>query len=265
MKNKKPRQKPINNWMNTYADMVTLLFCFFVLLFAMSSIDEERFAAMAEALAGRNVLMRGAMGTVFTDASGVMPEHSPPVPMRMPPEAPIVDDIDEIIEVVADRRGHMDSLAETFRTYMAQHELLDQVGIRVDELGEYMVITFESGLLFTVGEAYLTPSALDMIDYVAGQLAAFPGHRIAVHGHTDNQPISTARFPSNWQLSFARAFAVVERMIYAHDFDPWLLEPVGLGEYRPVDTNETVEGRANNRRVELYVFAQQHGLTILTD
>ena len=263
MKNKKDRTPPKNNCMNTYADMVTLLFCFFVLLFAMSELDAERFTAMAEALAGRNVLMRGAFGQIVTDGAGIMPAYSPPIPRARPTDPE--DIVDEIAGAVADRIAQMEGMAETFRTYMAQYDLAEQVGIRVDELGEYMMITFPSGMLFDSGQAMLTPSAVDMIDYVAARLANYPGHRIAAHGHTDDVPISTVQFPSNWHLSFARAFAVVERLIYWHGFDPWMLEAVGMGEFRPVDTNATEEGRANNRRVEIIVFAQQQSLTVITD
>ena len=266
MRKKRQEDKVESSWMATYTDMVTLLFCFFVLMFAMSNVDEDRFDAMAEALAGRNFLMRGSLGQIFTDGAGVMPSYSPPIPLRMDPDDPIIDeDIDEIVEAIQGRIGELEGMADAFRTYMAQYEALEQIGIRVDELGEYMAITFPSGMLFDSGQALLRPEAVEMIDYVATRLLEFPGHRIAVHGHTDNVPINTIQFPSNFHLSAARAIAVIERFQYYHGFDPWMLEAVGLGEFRPVDTNDTVEGRANNRRVEIKVFSQQQSLTVITD
>ena len=267
-KKKAPKQKPGSPaWMTTWADLVSLLMCFFVLLFSLSNVDEARFTAFAQAMQG-NTFFLGALGAIFSDNSGMMPDQSPPVPLRQNPEAPVVEepeDPDEIIGEIAGRIGQMEGMAEAFRTYMAPNEMAAELGIRVDRLGEYMAIDFPSGMLFASGSDVLLPEAVTMIDYVATWLARFPGHRIAVHGHTDNIPINTNMFRSNFHLSAGRAIAVVERLIYFHGFDPELLEPVGLGEFRPIDTNATVEGRANNRRVEIYVFAQQQSLTVITD
>ena len=253
------------SWLNSYADMVTLLLCFFVLMFAMSSVDEDRFTALAEAFAGRTLFMSGALGTVFTDDAGMFPDHAPPIPIAAVPDYIDYDIADDILDVVTGRIGELEGMADAFLTYMAQYEALELIGIRVDELGEYMAITFPSGMLFDSGQAILRPEAVQMIDYVAVRLADFPGHRIAVHGHTDDVPINTLPFPSNFHLSAARSIAVIERLQSYHDFDPWMLEAVGLGEFRPIDTNTTAEGRANNRRVEILVFAQQQGLTVITD
>lgn len=275
------RQKPGSPmWMTTWADMVSLLMCFFVLLFSLSSIDEARFQEFSEALASqRMAFMSGSLGSFFTDSSGVMPDQSPPVPLRQNPEAPQVD---EVVDTIAARMGQMDELAETFRTYMAPsvhageqgdenqpHDniisQLENIGIAVDELGEYMRITFPSGMLFASGQATLQADALETIDYVAMRLQEHPGHRIAVQGHTDNVPINTLQFPSNFHLSAHRAIAVVERLIYVHGFDPWYLSAEGMGEFRPVATNDTMEGRAQNRRVEILVFAQQQDIAVEMD
>ncbi|MCL2398213.1 MAG: flagellar motor protein MotB [Defluviitaleaceae bacterium] len=283
---KQARQRPGSPaWMTTWADLVSLLMCFFVLLFSLSSVDEARFQEFAEAMSASNRLafMSGALGNIFTDSSGMMPENSPPIPPRQNPEAPIVD-ADDVIDVVSSRRGQMEELAETFRTYMAptvhtgemgesgqesaniaQLSQLENIGITVDALGEYMRITFPSGMLFASGQAVLQSEALDTIDYVAMRLLEHPGHRIAVQGHTDNVPISTLQFPSNFHLSAARSIAVVQRLISVHGFDPWYLSAEGMGEYRPIATNDTIEGQAQNRRVEILVFAQQQDITVVTD
>lgn len=268
MKNKKKKEAPKNNWMNTYADMVTLLFCFFVLLFAFSELDVVKFTAFAEAMAGRNVFVSGALGTIFNDSAGMMDAQSPPIPPRMDPEAPITEEEDTIQELISARIGEMEALAETFRTYMAPYdeEILADIGISVSELGEYVRVTFGSGMLFDSGQASLRPEAIEVIDTVASVInSQHPGHRIAVHGHTDNAPISTIQFPSNWQLSAARAISVMTHLMYQHGMNPALLEAVGMGEYRPIATNETAEGRAANRRVEILIFAQQQSITVITE
>ena len=268
------KQKPQENrpgspaWMTTWADLVCLLMCFFVLLFSLSNVDEARFQEFAQAMAGRRIFLQGALGTIFNESAGLMPENSPPTPPRQNPlDPPADDEYDPITEAVRDRQAQMAELAETFRTYMAPYDedVMAEIGITVNELGEYVRFTFPSGMLFNSGQAFLTPDAVEMIDYVAGFLARYPGHRIAVHGHTDNIPINTLQFPSNWQLSASRAIAVVDRLVSYHGFDPWMLDAVGMGEYRPIDSNDTAEGRANNRRVEVLVFAQQQNLTVLEE
>ena len=259
-KQKKGRPGPIpGGWMTTYADMVTLLMCFFVLMYAMLDVDEERFAEIAAQLAGRNIFFQGALGQIFTDGAGVMPDEAPPVIPRQDPDAP---EVDEVVDAVAARLQAMEGMAETFRTYMAPHVMADRIEISVSRLGEYITLTFESGMMFDSGQDILRPEAIDVIDYVAVHLRNFPGHRIAIEGHTDDVPINNLRFPSNFHLSAARAIAVMTRLMDYHDFDPIWLTAVGLGEYRPVDTNYTPEGRANNRRVEIKIYAQQVDLSL---
>lgn len=283
---KKPvRQKPGSPaWMATWADMVSLLMCFFVLLFSLSNIDEARFREFAEAMAGRRILLGGALGTVFNESSGLLPDQSPPIPPRMPPDAPLTED--DIVDRVTARRGEMTEIAEAFRTYMAPYydvvmpdtdtgadtddgpeiiSITDGISYYVDELGEFVRFTFDGGMLFDSGQAFLRPEAVEMIDYVAGFLARYPDNRIAIQGHTDSQPINTHQFPSNMHLSAARSISVFRRLVDYHGFDPWMLSTEGFGEYRPVDTNDTPAGRANNRRVEILIFAQQGELTVLDE
>jgi len=274
---KKQKKGPAGSpaWMTTWADLVSLLMCFFVLLFSLSSIDEARFQEFAQAMAGRRIFFQGALGTLFSDNAGMMPLHSPPSPPRQaerPPETDALEDYDAagagaVLDAILERQGQMAELVETFRTYMAPYdeEVMAEIGITVSELGEYVRFTFPSGMLFNPGRAELLPEAIDMIDTVAELLALYPDNRIAVHGHTDNVPIRTVAFPSNWELSSSRAISVVRRFIDVHGFDPERLDAIGRSEYQPVDTNYTVEGRANNRRVEILVYAQQQRLQVIDE
>ena len=123
-----------------------------------------------------------------------------------------------------------------------------------DEVEAYAHFTIQGA--FDAGRGNLTQYGTERVDYLADIFAQFPNHRIVIHGHTDNIPmISNAQFPSNLHLSVARAVSVAEHLISHHGFAPELIEPVGIGEHRPIDTNSTVEGRANNRRVEIFVFS----------
>ncbi|MCL1986594.1 MAG: flagellar motor protein MotB [Firmicutes bacterium] len=289
-KQKKPKKVDAGSpaWMATFSDMSCLLMCFFVLLFAMSQVDESRFREFAEAMAGRNIFLSGALGTIFNQGSGFMPAIAPPMP---PAEA--TDDVTEaadviqqqlaaieaaaaltqndvnVLDTVGDRQQQMQAMADAFQTYMAPYDIAEEIGIRVDALGEYMAITFPAAMLFNTGQAFLLPEAIELIDYVAIALREHhvQGHRISVQGHTDDVPINTAQFPSNFHLSAARSISVIQRLIYEHGFSPanGLLTIDGRGEFSPVDTNATAEGRANNRRVEILVYARQQDLQVLLD
>ena len=261
-------------WMTTWADLVSLLMCFFVLLFALSSIDEARFMEFAEAMRGRTILMGGALGTLFSQSAGMLPAESPPVPLVQPPDAPEVeeDEFNPLARAIEGRRGEMEEIADTFRLHMTGYydtqemqDLMNEVGIELSELGEYVRITFDSGMLFDSGMSVLRPEAIAVIDDVAALLVLYPENRVVVQGHTDSNPINTHRYPSNFHLSAFRAIAVMQRLISYHGIDPQMLTAEGLGEHWPVDTNETVEGRAANRRVEILVLARQLDLTGIAD
>ena len=124
----------------------------------------------------------------------------------------------------------------------------------VDELGENLRFTFPTSTLFDLGQASLLPDSIEIIDYMVGSLSQYPGHRIVIHSHSDSSLINTLQFPSSYHLTASRAISIANHLIYGHGFDPSLIYPVGLGGYRPVDTNDTSEGRANNRRVEILVL-----------
>jgi chemotaxis protein MotB len=275
-KKRKPPAKRAGSpaWMTTWADLVSLLMCFFVLLFALSSIDEARFMEFAEAMRGRTILLGGALGTIFNQSSGMLPAESPPIPLRQNPEAPIIseDDFDPDINPLAaalqGRRGELEGMESTFRLHMEDDAFVDiatEIGIEVSALGEYLRLTFDSGMLFDSGSSVLRPAAVAVIDDIASILALYPDNRIAIHGHTDSLPINTIRYPSNFHLSAARSISVLTRLIDYHGFNPQMLTAVGLGEHSPYDTNETAEGRQANRRVEILVYASQIDLSVIAD
>ena len=134
--------------------------------------------------------------------------------------------------------------------------------IAVNEFEEYIHITFPNAVMFESGQSYLTSDSRELIDSLAKILVQYPNHRIVIHGHSTNIPrfgdlFSLTRpyqYSSNIHLSVARAASVAVHLIYHHGFDPILIESVGMGEFRPIDTNSTPEGRANNRRVDVFVF-----------
>jgi chemotaxis protein MotB len=270
--NKKPRpqKKGQPDWLATYSDMITLLMCFFVLLFAMSNVDQEKFQQLADSFANRNSIFSGARGDIIGDlGAGLLP-----VEVVMHPEASTVDEPDaentasggmdayeaaaaaRALEEARQREETLGTIASSFKTYFAQNEYYDeQIAVEVNESGNYVSIIFKDGILFDSGRAELKPGAIQAIDIAADILINYANHFIRVEGHTDNVPQTRPPYPSNRHLSAARAVVVVEYLINQRGFDPQGLSAEGMGEYHPIGDNNTDSGRAENRRVEIKVYA----------
>jgi chemotaxis protein MotB len=266
--NKKPRpqKKGQPDWMASYSDMMSLLFCLFVLLYAMSNVDQAKFEDFARALSGGRVsIISGGDGVLNDGQNGILDN-----PSAIPNET---DDKtgqggeeggekdggdDPLGEEISKRKQEMTAIAESFKTYMAQHDPSagEGVSVSVDQYGEYVRITLPGSLLFDSGRAAVKPAAMSALDAIAAEMLKFVGHEIYVEGHTDNVPQNSVQYPSNYYLSAARAIAVME-YLERQGLDPKMLSALGRGEYWPVDTNDTAEGRANNRRVEILIYAKQ--------
>jgi chemotaxis protein MotB len=142
-------------------------------------------------------------------------------------------------------------LTERMKKFVKDKNLKKFVEVNMDE--ERIKIVMQNPILFDVGKAELKPSALRVLDEVA-TLIKYTTHDVVVEGHTDNVPISTPQYPSNWELSAARAFSVINYFIKEKNIAPTRLSACGYGEYRPVAPNDTPENRALNRRIEISIL-----------
>ena len=264
---KKPSEgkKGLPEYMGTYGDMITLMLCFFVMLFAMSSIDVEKFRAMAESFSGKPVVIQGSMGNIISDDSiGFLPEFNALESVEMENE----DDKKAAAEA-REKYEKLESMATFFKTYLASDTATSEFDIEV--AGEYVKIIFPDGVLFDSGRADLKSGAIAAIDIVAEAiLSEYSSNMVRVEGHTDSIPINTVQFPSNRHLSSSRASTVVEYLVNLKGFNPMLVRSEGMSEYHPADTNSTPEGRAKNRRVEIKVYAEgseaaAEGFTLIMD
>ncbi len=236
-------------WMSTYGDMVTLLLCFFVLLFAMSTIDVAKFQALVASAQGTPTIIEGGARDSIADllGSGIM-------------EMPRIDtSINQSREKAKQAQEELKQMASQFKTYFAQNQQASQIEVKVAD--ESIIISFPDGILFDLGKAQLRPEALAVLDIVAGEIGNYPDNDVVIEGHTDNLPINTVQFPSNWDLSSARAISVGKYFINQKGIDPARISAVGRGEYQPLDTNTTPEGRARNRRVEIKVKSRYYSNT----
>lgn len=218
-------------WMTTYGDMTTLILCFFVLLFSFSRVDVARFQDVI-------ISVQGALG-VLEGGSALSPEA---LPGGAGDEA--------TLRWQAEQR-RLEELLGKVNQYVGKNNLTGKVQVSLDERG--LVIHFMDTALFDLGQADLKPEARAILDNVARLLAAV-SNPVRVEGHTDNLPIHTYRFPSNWELSTARATTVVRYLVESHGFAPDHLSAAGYGEWRPLLPNDTEEHRAQNRRVDIVVL-----------
>lgn len=215
-------------WLVSYADFITLLFGFFVVMYSVSQVNESKYRTLAETLSETFV--------------GPMKLAGVPAPERTDqPRGASPGTVANLIDTQLLARNMSESLAGLVR--------LDHVNVTATEA--WMQIDINANLLFDSASAEPGDDAKAIFRDIAAELAPY-ANEIEVAGHTDDIPINTARFQSNWELSSARAAAVV-KLLAAHGVDPTRMSAVGYGEFRPVDDNSSATGRAANRRVVLMV------------
>ncbi len=222
-------------WLVSYADFITLLFAFFVVMYSISSLNEGKYKILSQSLTGvfsqpdRTIkpIPVGEERPRTSEAELVLPDEGSP-------QAP-VDSLESIASSVREAFG----------------DLIQSKQLKVSGNELWIEIELSSSLLFSSGEALPNNAAFEIIEKVAKILAPYE-NPIHVEGFTDNQPIQTAQFPTNWELSAARAASIV-RMLAMDGVNPGRMAAVGYGEFQPVADNATAEGRGRNRRVVLVV------------
>ncbi len=225
-------------WLTTFNDLVTLLMVFFVLLFTMSSIDARQMQEFQYALqSGLGILEAGQMVDISVKTTQPVEDMSH---NKTQPEGVKGSPDERLTGLLSDKL--IKSLEADFEIQVTQ----TQQGIR---------LSFEDQILFNFGKADINPAGFTMLDQIAKALKKVP-KPVRVEGHTDNIPIQTARFPSNWELSVARAVKVVKYFAEVGNIDPHRLSAVGYGESRPVVANDTASNRAKNRRVEILLITE---------
>ena len=213
-------------WMVTYGDMMTLLLTFFVLLLSFSSIQESKFER--------------AMGSLKR-ALGVM-KYSSGLQQKMHFFRNTVSSNTD--DVFLDQVMGMKETLE-------KSGLQQEVKVTMTERGVHIIIADQ--ILFDLGKDRLKTDIIPVLDIVTDLMKEAPESEIVIEGHTDNWPINSARFPTNWELSAARALAVVKYFAFRKGIEPARFAATGYGEYRPLKPNDTAEHRAMNRRVEIFI------------
>ena len=291
MAKKKPEEvkKGLDEWMGTFSDMMTLLMCFFVMLFAMSNVDEAKFDEVSQSFQQNFSIFKGgakAIGDGVLVSNGVSQLNM--LDEYINSTGKVADSDTQNTEFKENAQGEMDSkmqelaeelgaskeeikelqesiqnleneklklseeLAERIEESLAENFLSDQVDVTFD--ANCVVLTFNGAFLFDSGKADLKTEALPMLNKIGKILSKYADDNIEIEGHTDSVPLNGGRYENNDVLSSYRALAVFDYLKDNASIDPSIMKHSGRGEYEPIADNSTPEDRAKNRRVEIKIY-----------
>ncbi len=262
-------------WMATFSDLMNLLLCFFVLLFSMSTVDEEKYnqlvASMSSAFSilnggataiGEGILISNGMSQLneldkYINSTGNTAENTEDSEQfnETDPSGEVTEE--ERFEQMLDEIGNHnlkvnEELAELIEESVKESGMTEQ--IEVNFTSQYVMLSLQGALLFDSGKAEIKTEAEHVLDRVGLILERYAGGVIEIEGHTDSVPMHSAKYENNNELSSARALSVFDYLIETTALDPADIKHAGRGEYVPIADNSTEEGRAKNRRVEIRIY-----------
>jgi chemotaxis protein MotB len=263
----------LERWLVSYADFITLLFAFFVVMYAVSSVNEGKYRVLSETL---NAVFKATptaeepiqIGERLRDLAS--DPNAPLAPKRFPGAGESDEPSVTPGELNGASSGREDAGGDgeggqqrydgtmtriTDEILISMQEYVENDLVTINQAGDRIEIEMKEQMLFPSGQARLTRNALIPLRALSQTLKRIPSH-LQIEGHTDNVPISTAAFPSNWELSAARAASVVH-FLARQGVEPRRMAAVGLGEHRPIAENSNAKGRAANRRVTVVVLTGQ--------
>lgn len=214
-----------SSWLITYSDMVTIILCFFIIFF-ISTAEETSFLELIKE-------------SLTSEIEGLSQENEK-----------LKEEKDSLASILLEDKGEKDC-SISFIDFLKEQNLMDSVYIVEGERG--VIIRFKDGILFDSGDDVISKKGYDVLNEIGKKIEDIP-NLIVIEGFTDNVPMQTNKFPSNWELSVARAIGVAKFMIDDLYISEDRISVSGFGEQRPIDTNSTPEGRANNRRIEITIL-----------
>ncbi|KXH78823.1 flagellar motor protein MotB [Sporosarcina sp. HYO08] len=224
------------SWLLPYADLMTMLLALFIVLFSSSSIDSDKFSKMSTVF---SEVFDGGTGIMDNSARGMQPITNPNIVIEHE-EFTFLEDQKSLAEI-----------QNRVNDYISSHQLEDQFETLLTDEG--LLVTIRDNILFSTGEAKVSAEHADLADDIAELLVFDPPRHIVVTGHTDNVPIQTSEFDSNWELSAMRAVNFLKIIVENESIDPIYYSAKGFGEYQPIASNDTEAGRSKNRRVEVLI------------
>jgi chemotaxis protein MotB len=274
-------------WLNTFADLMNLLLCFFVLLFSMSTVDAQKFEEIAVSMANTfGVFDAGgaSIGTGQLISSGMTQmhdlgeyfssmgrpskqsdsinqgEYDPTNPKNTEENtqgsnSANTEDIKEAMEKIKNKMAEETAgMYDKVSDLTEQYNLGNYVELSIDPEYQFVELTLKGSILYDSGNAEIKAKAKPILSKVGDVLKKFDGYTIEITGHTDNVPMNSTTYKDNNWLSSARALNAAEYLIENNGLEPALVKYSGRGEYDPISSNATPEGRARNRRIEVKIF-----------
>ncbi len=262
MAKKKQEEAPKGSpaWMATFSDLMNLLLCFFVLLFSMSSIDAAKYEQVVASFNQTFSVLNGgatAIGDGILISNGVsqLNELDDYINStgKMDEGQIVDDDLANVQEKMEEAKmEESEQMAEKIQEAVDEKELGSEIDI--DFTSQYVQLTLKGALLFDSGSTLLKEEAKPVLDQVGIVLERYAEGTIEIEGHTDNVPMSGAKYSNNDELSSGRALSVFDYLLSVTNLDPARVKHAGRGEYVPVADNATPEGRTRNRRVEIKIY-----------
>lgn len=248
-KTKEAAHENHERWLVSYADFITLLFAFFVVMFASTQADKNKVQAVSESV--REALEHGQMSAAISVVLGRGKHEN----SKMPVNPDRVKKSDNLPPAVPPPESHPADLKKSLQTLQAALDLELKGGkLQLTLEARGLVISMREAAFYKSGDDAVAPASFPIIVKIATVIRDLP-QGLRIEGHTDSVPIHNSRYRSNWELSSARAIAMLELLQQRYQIPPERMAVAGYAENAPTDTNETAEGRAHNRRVDLVVLS----------
>lgn len=251
---KREPEKPPNHerWLVSYGDLLTLMFAVFVVLYAMGQSDKKKAEEVAQSIqAAFGMTQAGSGGKpviVQSGAVAIIPD------MKTPPSVNAQKrSIGGKTRQIASNNDY-GLIKAAIDAYLVKNGATGKVGVEISHRG--VVVSLKEAGFFDSGSAHLKKESMETLSIIADTLNQY-ANTFRIEGHTDNIPVQSSEFRSNWELSTARATNVVHFLVESADFAPQSISAVGYGEYRPTSDNDTSEGRVKNRRVDIVLLGTE--------
>jgi chemotaxis protein MotB len=252
MAKKKKHEKEPNHerWLVSYADFITLLFAVFVVLYAMGQTDKKKAEQVIASLSSSFGLAKSSPAdkVMVIDSGNISI-----IPSLRPQGATPAQRKSGRAKTRAVEKDFK-AIKTSIEAYLLKTGAQDKVSVEMNRRG--LVVSLKEAGFFDSGSASVKQSSFGLLSNVAGALADYT-NPVRIEGHTDNVPISSQQFPSNWELSAARSIKIGQFLIKNYEFDPTNIAVTGYGEYRPVADNNSAEGRSKNRRVDIVLLSAE--------
>jgi chemotaxis protein MotB len=241
-----PEEHPDESWLLPYSDLMTLLLALFIVLFAASSVNTSKFEELSR-----------AFKTAFSSGIGILDQggltQNDLLKRRTAETLNFKEKEKKSLKTLEqEEQLNLEELKQQLDKYIQKNGLSSELETQLNQ--SQLLITIRDNALFPSGSASIKPDSQKLATAIGQMLQPFPDYEILVTGHTDDQPINTYEFPSNWELSSKRAINFMKILLTNTAFDPKRFSAIGYGEFRPLESNLTDAGRAKNRRVEVSIL-----------